>query len=113
MRLRWLLTFGVSCALFALPAAAQGNKEKTVAKPMSEKEKKRQAEKLRKELETLKASRDPTTAFQQAIEALGDRLTPQQQAAAQRLHEVAQQMREAEAADRQNAAGRSFRALLR
>jgi GWxTD domain-containing protein len=47
MRLRWIFTLGVSCAFLALPAFPQ-----KAAKPMSEKDRKRQQERLRKELET-------------------------------------------------------------
>jgi GWxTD domain-containing protein len=52
MRLKSLLVFAAMSSLLALPSLAQDSKKTTVSKPMSEKDKKKQAEKLRKELET-------------------------------------------------------------
>ena len=52
MRLRWIFAFGALFALTALTAVGQGNKEKTVAKPMTDKQRRQQEEKLRKELQS-------------------------------------------------------------
>jgi GWxTD domain-containing protein len=50
MRLRWIFAFGVSFALVAFTAAGQSGK--TVAKPMTDKQRRQQEEKLRKELQS-------------------------------------------------------------
>ncbi len=56
MRLKSLLVFAAMSSLLAVPSFAQDatpkKKDATVSKPMTEKDKKKQAEKLRKELET-------------------------------------------------------------
>src|SRR3974390_2187486 len=56
MRLKSILITTATLGCLVLPVAAQDNgakrKDATVAKPMTEKERKKQQEKLRKELET-------------------------------------------------------------